>query len=439
MKKYLLALNFLLLMCLNSNIINAQSQWSNLYCYDSAMNIVSLVNMNDTLYSASYWPALLSKSTDKGKTWSVVNYISIYDDPSELLVFDGTLYNTQGDVYPDFVGVKAFKLVNDNWLEDSVGLEGNGPIKLQLAEDRLFTNTIFPEYGYYTKNSSSAEWSKVNGLTTANGSEFGFCKLGNTYYAVSIQQLSKQTKVWKSTDGVSFSQVSSTGLPSELILKLITHKGCMYASFFNNTGQPAIYKSCDSGANWVNVSPFKTNNGGYCKILFSDSNRLYAVGDIFNSSQTTFSIYYTADHGTTWTNITDTSASLAPNYYITNITKMDSLLLMSQGKYINDTTVKSCIKKYVPQYSLPSSISRIESEQIESVYPNPVKRYLTVQMAKLSEESSVEVINMIGQVVYTTTSKSSSGQFLVLDLESLPDGIYTVKLGSGMQKIVKLK
>lgn len=437
MIKYLSITSFVLLLCLNSTIIKAQSQWSNLYCNDSAMNWVSLVNINDTLYSASYAPALLSKSTDKGLTWQVVNNILIYDDPSELLVFDRSLYNTQGGLYPDFMGAKAFRLVNDNWIEDSVGLEGNGPVKLQVAGDRLFTNTIFPEYGYYTKSNNSSGWMKVNGLNSADGSEFGFCKLDTIYYAVSVQQLSKQTKVWKSTDGISFSQVSSTGLPSDLILKLIAHNGCMYASFFNQTGPLTIYKSCDNGATWVNVSPFKTNNAGYCKTLFTDTNRLYAVGDIVENNVNSYSIYYTADNGITWNNITDTSAALAPNYYITGIAKMDSVLLMAQGKYSSDTTVKSCIKKYYPQYSLPSGISKVENNQIETVFPNPVKRYLTVQIDELSRESVVEVINMVGQVVYTKRTSQSSDSYLVLDLESLPNGIYTVKSGMHMSKVVK--
>ena len=86
---------------------------------------------------------------------------------------------------------------------------------------------------------------------------------------------------------------------------------------------------------------------------------------------------------------------------------------------------------------MPSGISKVENNQIETVFPNPVKRYLTVQIDGLSKESAIEVINMVGQIVYTKPTSQSSDSYLVLDLESLPNGVYTVKSGMRISKVVK--
>lgn len=70
-----------------------------------------------------------------------------------------------------------------------------------------------------------------------------------------------------------------------------------------------------------------------------------------------------------------------------------------------------------------------------NVYPNPSTGF--VNIANLPSESNIEVVNMLGQSVYS--SKASQGNFTA-DLSTLPNGSYFVKISSVNEKtkIVKL-
>lgn len=85
-------------------------------------------------------------------------------------------------------------------------------------------------------------------------------------------------------------------------------------------------------------------------------------------------------------------------------------------------------------------------EPVLSIYPNPNNGFFTFSMSNTDDESRVlEVLNSIGQVVYTQSVKSENGE-LTLEVkleEALPEGTYLVKVthsdGShSIQKFIKL-
>jgi hypothetical protein len=82
-----------------------------------------------------------------------------------------------------------------------------------------------------------------------------------------------------------------------------------------------------------------------------------------------------------------------------------------------------------------AGIAALSGVEAVNVYPNPSTGL--VNIANLPSESSIEVVNMLGQSVYK--SKADAGNFTA-DLSSLPNGSYFVKINSVNEKtkIVKL-
>ena len=72
-----------------------------------------------------------------------------------------------------------------------------------------------------------------------------------------------------------------------------------------------------------------------------------------------------------------------------------------------------------------------------NVYPNPAANQMLVNVKSLSNaNSSVELINMMGQVV--ASGNTPNGQY-TFDVSTISNGIYTVKmLGDSKQAIQKI-
>jgi hypothetical protein len=66
-------------------------------------------------------------------------------------------------------------------------------------------------------------------------------------------------------------------------------------------------------------------------------------------------------------------------------------------------------------------IASIEKEVI-GVYPNPASKSLTINTTK--DIQSVVIYNALGQVVLTTSPNTND---VNIDIDSLPNGFYTVK------------
>ncbi|MGB1040421.1 MAG: T9SS type A sorting domain-containing protein [Flavobacteriales bacterium] len=88
-----------------------------------------------------------------------------------------------------------------------------------------------------------------------------------------------------------------------------------------------------------------------------------------------------------------------------------------------------------------NNTSSIKEKQrvLVTVLPNPVTNFLTVKFDKHVEQTSVSIINMLGQKVIEINNISGTSQ--QLELNNIPNGMYQVVIQSGenhiMKKIVK--
>ncbi len=75
-----------------------------------------------------------------------------------------------------------------------------------------------------------------------------------------------------------------------------------------------------------------------------------------------------------------------------------------------------------------------------SVYPNPVKNTLTINSSS-SKVTSIQMADVMGRVVYTTSNPTNAGNLIQLDMSEFASGIYTIKIetseGTSYGKFVK--
>lgn len=82
--------------------------------------------------------------------------------------------------------------------------------------------------------------------------------------------------------------------------------------------------------------------------------------------------------------------------------------------------------------------SEIKENKEQSVYPNPVKDELTINLGSVKDNYDIEIVNSLGQIVYKTTT---SDQTLKVQLFDKPSGLYIVNIkGSktGSNKSIKI-
>ncbi len=93
------------------------------------------------------------------------------------------------------------------------------------------------------------------------------------------------------------------------------------------------------------------------------------------------------------------------------------------------------------QFPVASSVDAVETLDV-TVFPNPFAETLNIDLADFDGElTSIELVNVMGQIV-TTTAVNTSNKNFTLDVAAIPAGMYVLNLIStdevvGMKKLVK--
>ncbi|MCB9187916.1 MAG: BspA family leucine-rich repeat surface protein [Flavobacteriales bacterium] len=79
-----------------------------------------------------------------------------------------------------------------------------------------------------------------------------------------------------------------------------------------------------------------------------------------------------------------------------------------------------------------SNISKIETENMLDIYPNPTTSQLTIEV---TQTEVISIYNLLGEVIFTTTLSSGNN---VIDVSLLNPGVYMIQTDSGRtQKFIK--
>ena len=100
-------------------------------------------------------------------------------------------------------------------------------------------------------------------------------------------------------------------------------------------------------------------------------------------------------------------------------------------QYLRDTTDSGRPFTYMPQNGTPVGISEADKNEIFSVYPNPTSGRIHLVT---SGEGVAELYDIMGHLVGTFVL---SGKDSDIDMSSLPQGIYLLRLNGTVKKVVK--
>jgi hypothetical protein len=111
-------------------------------------------------------------------------------------------------------------------------------------------------------------------------------------------------------------------------------------------------------------------------------------------------------------------------------TNLDNCTLLS---FVQNVSTKEVLQADFSNISAPVSVAENELDRTTRVFPNPTNGVLFVDYElPAGETAQVEVFNMVGERVLTTTRSTGNGQQReTLDISSLSDGIYFVNITAG--------
>jgi len=111
-----------------------------------------------------------------------------------------------------------------------------------------------------------------------------------------------------------------------------------------------------------------------------------------------------------------------------------SFTATATGNYAVEITVGNCVDTSGCENVIISSVNNINSIAGLSVYPNPTKGMVTVNLEKVSDNTSITVYDMLGKVIVTEALISRTTN---IDLTGNEKGIYFINIQSDKGNVVR--
>jgi photosystem II stability/assembly factor-like uncharacterized protein len=231
-------------------------------------------------------------------------------------------------------------------------------------------------------------------------------------------------------------------------------------------GYGDYFKTTDGGDNWVNQLSSYIPGGGIYDICFSNNNNGIAVGGGFSQGISYEALYYTRDGGDPWARASSYSSDKW--FYSVFFTDDTTAYAVGSGGVIIKTTdtgehytelssgtsndlnavyFANSMTGYIAgnngtilkTASGPLGLAGTSSSNgIATIYPNPFKDNLSVEIDKMFNigSTSLEIYNAFGILLF---EQEVNAHHTVLDLQTLIPGIYFLKITSpGHQFVRKL-
>jgi photosystem II stability/assembly factor-like uncharacterized protein len=331
----------------------------------------------------------------------------------------------------------------NTWATKNNGFNTLGNKKLRNLGTTLFASNYS---GFYKSTNNGNSWSSIQISGTSNSTPDAITSNDSVVYVGFYNY-----GVFKSTDAGTTWTSSNHGLSNlDVIALAINSRNDIFAGVFGD----GVYMSSNNGLDWesinygFNLSPVNclaandtniiaglssynppvvtTNNNGVPWNIGSNSlqglsvNCLKTIGTYVYAA-TSEGVYYSKNSGIDWF---DMSQGLPPAISITS--------LGTDGTYIFAGVQGNGVwKRLLSDITGVKEIYNVNNDLI--IYPNPSNGIFTV--AQSTQINSVEVVNMLGETVYS--SKGNAENKKEINLSGLPQGIYFIKVNNENQSQVK--
>ena len=91
----------------------------------------------------------------------------------------------------------------------------------------------------------------------------------------------------------------------------------------------------------------------------------------------------------------------------------------------------------------PLNKSSVDARTNLEIHPNPANEFIKVDISnKLRHNSddlaeTASIFNLVGEIVMEKDVSNDSGNLLTLNVSSLPNGVYFIRIGDGIEKFIK--
>ena len=112
-----------------------------------------------------------------------------------------------------------------------------------------------------------------------------------------------------------------------------------------------------------------------------------------------------------------------------------SFLTWSDGNMENPRTVTiTSDTTFMAIFSPASSLQEVNAREF-ALYPNPAKSFVVLEFETLKENTLLQILDLNGRKVRTFDLKAGQ-ECLRIDLGDLPKGVYTIKFGNTVKKLI---
>jgi photosystem II stability/assembly factor-like uncharacterized protein len=282
----------------------------------------------------------------------------------------------------------------------------------------------------------------------------------NTYYA-------GYDELWESNDqGYTWYPISSGllfGYTMDVLQVAPSNTDHIYAGC-----QVLLMHTGDHGVTWNNITAGLPLSGNVITgVAVSDKNPLHAWVT-FSGFAAGQKVYTTTDGGVTWTNYSGTLPNIPVDAIVYQNGGYDDILYIGTdfGVYYRNSTMSDWVpySTNLPNVIVddleinygkgilraatygrglwqtklqdPVSVNELPKRPLWSVFPNPSKGLINIS-GQLKDLGKVSVVNMMGEVVFSTSENNfGAGSLYSIDLSAHAAGVYFVQMEGGTARSV---
>jgi len=432
----------LTILLISSFLVNAQfwtEKATGFTAADRTLSSISIVDTNviwaialDNSASPDYTIKEFTKSIDGGETWTA-GTINLGANTAGLgitrvsAISDKIAWISAAPDVGDLGGIWKTTDGGLNWVQQTTALFNNPTESYtnfvhfwDASNGVAGGDTESGTFEIYTTSDGGTNWVRVIGanIPASIANEAGYLGI-NSIVGNSFWFGTSLGRIFKSNDkGLSWTVAQSPSTDFNLGLDRFTFSDASNGLFMDYYNTTTLYKTTDSGNNWIPVTTSGFFNTNIAYIPFTSTVISAAAANPLGSS-------YSLDNGLTWTTI-DTGV------FHGELAILNSSFGFSAGMNTNATT--GGISKFT---SIPLKAPSFGINKQISVYPNPTNGILNINSENsLIKEASV--FDLLGRKVYN--SKFSALNNVSLDLKSLQTGAYVLKVttDSGKTETVKI-